>query len=230
MQGRNRQALVRAVGLVWAMAMPLIVGAQSAESLARQMLQACSGRASCAEADFYSGSFEWSENITADIGSSDNRSQSNRTMSITMVVTAGRVECRGGMTEQSQRWSSGMKVQDRQELGNIDGAGLIRIEFGRGGVHSVGSEDVELADDVPSYNIAVVCPSPTSTVTGDGERTITPGQPAGWGSSWEIQTYDCAGDFSQRSLSGSSTWNHPEADPVNGITGSVTVKWNLTKR
>lgn len=204
--------------------------AQTADSLGRLVLQACSGRATCAEADFYSGTFEWKESLTSSMGSGGDRSYSSRTLDIVMTVAAGRVGCRGAVTERSERWSSGTQMEDRHALGSIAGPGLIRIEFSEGGMHSVGGDEVELDDDAPSYNITVVCASPTMTVTGGGERVITPSEPARWGSSYEVQTYDWLGDFAQRGLSGTATWNHPDSDPINGVSGSVTVIWNLTKR
>jgi hypothetical protein len=149
----------------------------------------------------YSGTFEWSETLNARIGSGGDRSTSDRTVNISMVITDGQVLCYGSVNETSQRWSSGRLEEDRLARGDMAGAGLISIEFGEGGIHS-----------------------------GGGETVTTPAEAARSGSSWEIQTYDWLGDFSRPELKGSTTWDHPDADAVNGVTGSVTVKWNLVKR
>jgi hypothetical protein len=140
------------------------------------------------------------------------------------------VQCHGNVNEKTQRWSSGRLEQDSSGRGDMAGVGLIGIEFSEGGIHSVGGQEVELAEDTPSYNVTIACPSPTMTVTGGGETETTPAEEARWGSSWEIQTYDWPGDFETPELKGSTTWDHPDADPPNGITGSVTVKWNLVKQ
>jgi FkbM family methyltransferase len=166
------------------------------------------------EAQYYSGTFEWSETLDARIGSGGDRSESTRTVNISMVITAGHVQCYGSVNEKSQRWSSGLLEEDRLARGDMEGIGLVSVEFGEGGIHSVGGEEVELDDDAPSYNITIACPSPTMTVTGGGETETTPAEAASWGSSWEIQTYDWPGDFSRPGLKGSTTWDHGEVEPA----------------
>jgi hypothetical protein len=199
----------------------------------RDMLEACKGRATCAEADFYSGTFQWNEELTSSTGDGGDRSASSRKVNVSVLITSGRVECSGTIAEESRRWSSGRLEEDATRSGVIGGAGLIKIEFGTGGTHSVmgtdEDEEVELDSDAPSYNLTVVCPSPRMTSTGGGQTDITPSRPARWGSSEEFSTYHWLGDFDQPGLKGTSSWRHPDSDPANGVRGRVSVIWSLTK-
>lgn len=202
-------------------------------NLARDMLNACRGRATCAEADFYSGTLAWSEELTSDIRGGGNRSTSALRVLVNMVVTAGKVQCTGSFLAERKQWSGGTLEMDSKSSGPIAGPGLIKMEFDRGGTHTVmngtENEDVELGSDVPSYNLAVTCPSPTVTDVSAGETTVTRSEPARWGSSQERQTYSWPGSFTQSTLSGKSSYIHPDADPANGIQGTVTFTWSLTR-
>lgn len=199
----------------------------------RDMLEACKGRATCGMADFFSGTLQWDEELTANIGTGGDRSTSSDRRTVSVVITSGRVECRGTVAGESKRWSSGQLVEDATRRGVIAGPGLFQIEFATGGSHSVmgteEDEEVELDEDTPSYEVTVTCPSPEMTSTGGGQTEVTPARPARWGSSEQVSTYDWPGDFEQASLKGSSSWRHPDSDPANGITGKVTVTWSLIK-
>jgi hypothetical protein len=182
------------------------------------------------EARYYSGTFAWRETLTARNSSGSHRLAADHMVSISMVITDGVVMCRGGVDGKSQQWYSGALTEDSATHGIIDGIGIINIEFSEGGMHSVGPDEVELDEDTPSYNITITCPSPAVTSTGGGETIRTPAEDARQGSSWEIQTYDWPGAYLQSSLRGNATWNHPATDPVNGVTGTVTVEWDLVKQ
>ncbi len=201
--------------------------------LGRAMLDACRGRASCAEADFYTGTVGWSDLLTASGGSGGNTYASRRIATIDVTVTSGKVWCRGSIEAEEKQWSSGQLMVDVTRNGVIEGAGLIRIEFSVGGTHTVmgpeEDEEVELDPDTPSYNVTIVCPSAKMTSTGGGETVVTPSEPARWGSSYEFSSYDWPGDFSQGALKGTSEWRHPDSDPANGVGGTMSVTWSLTK-
>jgi hypothetical protein len=199
----------------------------------RDMRNACQGRATCSEADFYSGTFDWNEELTSEIVGRDNRSTSSRKVVVHMVISSGRVQCTGTLSDESKAWTAGKLTTDARTTGTINGPGLFRIEFDKGGSHSImgaaENEDVDLDPNQPSYRVAVTCPSPEATHTGGGETSVTPSQPARWGSSEERETYDWPGSFTERTLAGRSTYFHPDADPANGVRGTVTLSWSLTK-
>lgn len=197
--------------------------------LGRAMLDACRGRASCAEADFYTGTLGWSELLSASGGGGGNTYTSRRTATIEVKVTSGKAWCSGSIDEVEKQWSSGKLTMDATRTGVVAGPGLIGIEFGMGGTHSEVDEDVDLDPDTPSYNITIACPTAEMTITGGGETTVTPSEPARWGSSGEFSTYDWPGDFSQGGLKGTSSWSHPDSDPLNGVSGTMSVTWSLTK-
>ncbi len=230
---KRSRCAVTVLGLAAFVTARVAVAQVTPGNLARDMLSACRGRATCSEADFYSGTLTWNEELTSDIRGGGNRSTSALRILVKMVVTAGRVQCTGSFSSDRKQWRGGRLELDARSSGPIAGPGLIKMEFDRGGTHTVmkGSEneDVELGDDVPSYDIAVTCPSPTVTETSGGESTVTPSEPARWGSSQERQTYDWPGSLTQSTLSGTSYYIHPDADPANGIQGTVTFTWSLTK-
>jgi hypothetical protein len=117
-----------------------------------------------------------------------------------------RVACNGTETMTDE---GGTKVLKSQ------GTGLVAVEF----------KDDE--NQRPAYNITVACPSP-----GDAE---TPSQPAELGH-FDQQTYDqlkTSGGpriIPGVALIGSSRYENPAADSVNGVTGTVTVTWNLKRK
>jgi hypothetical protein len=209
------------------------ISAQSLDSLARGVLKACKGRATCTEADHYSGTVQWAEELNADIGGGGSRSLSHRRVTINMVITSGHVECHGSVEEDRKQWSAGRLEMDTKASGRLGGPGLFRVAFDKGGTHTVmgatEDEDVELDPNTPSYDITVACPSPALTQANGGQSQVTPAEPARWGSSYEMQTYDWPGSFDQKALSGKSTTRHPDSDEANGIRGTVTITWSLTK-
>jgi hypothetical protein len=95
-----------------------------------------------------------------------------------------------------------------------NGSGLVAVEF--------------KVDDTMRqvYNITVACPSP-----GNAD---TPSQRAELGH-FDQQTYDQQTTNAGVpvtpgvDLIGSSSYENPANDPVNGVTGTVTVKWNLKR-
>lgn len=204
--------------------------AQSAPAVAQSMTKACQGRATCSESDFYSGKLTWHEKLTADLGGgSGDSSTSRRTVSIDIVITSGAVQCQGTVTEEAKAWSSGQLTINETMKGVIAGPGIFKITFDKGGSHTVGDQDVDLNDNTPSYDVAVVCPAPEETHTSGSNTRVTPAEPAEWGSSYELHTYSWPGSFTTPALIGKSSYRHPDADPVNGVTGSVDVSWSLTK-
>lgn len=96
-----------------------------------------------------------------------------------------------------------------------NGSGLVAVEF---------KEDDTMRK---VYNITVACPSP-----GNAD---TPSERAELGhfdqQSYEQRTTAAGGPIVPGvDLVGSSSEENPANDPVNGITGTVTVKWNLKKK
>ncbi len=230
---KTRRATLALVGIGLAGPITSLLAQASPSGLADKMRNACQGRASCSEADFYSGTLDRKEELTSDIKSGDARSTSNLLVTVHVVVTSGKVECVGQYTLEEKAWTAGKITVDSKASGKINGPGLIHMTFEQGGSHSVmgatENEDVELDPNQLSYNVAVTCPSPAVTRTGGGQTSFTDSEPARWGSSQEFQTDHWPGALTQASLSGSSTYYHPDADPINGVGGKVSVLWSLNK-
>jgi len=89
--------------------------------------------------------------------------------------------------------------------GTSNGPGLVVVEIGRG---------MEDAPDQPWYSIAVACP------------TTRPAEMNGS----EYNTYRQKSVPEPKLLEGKIEEEHPDADPVNGVTGTIKMSWSLKRR
>jgi hypothetical protein len=87
---------------------------------------------------------------------------------------------------------------------SIRGGGLLVVEWGRG------TED---DPDAPWYRIAVACPGA--------------GGPAPADMTDAVETYKQPRRKGFAVLEGAVQEEHPDADPVNGVTGTWSLKWSL---
>ena len=120
---------------------------------------------------------------------------------VTVDVIRGVATCNGGAT------SSG---NGRTRSGTITGPGLIAVELETDSLRR------------PVYRITVACPTPSWPATPD--EPATPSEPAELGQN-EQKSYDQPMAPTTRILVGS--YSHPENDPINGVTGTITVGWEL---
>jgi hypothetical protein len=93
--------------------------------------------------------------------------------------------------------------------GTVSGPGLFAVEFERDSANQL------------VYRITAACP----TAAGMG----SPVQKAELGHHDQETYRQRATAIAQQVLKGSSNYPAPETDPVNGVTGTVQVTWNLTR-
>jgi len=88
----------------------------------------------------------------------------------------------------------------------IKGAGLLAVERGT---------SMEDAPDQPWYDITVSCPD------GDGSTPNIDNA--------QIKTYEQKDTSGFKTLAGKVEAEHPDADAVNGVTGTIRIEWSLTR-
>ena len=118
---------------------------------------------------------------------------------VQVAVNQGVAACGGTETETSNGQTT---------TATIGGTGLFAVEFNRGSNNQL------------EYVLTAACPAPP--------WMGAPGQPAELGHDpYQYIDPKPATAIGQASLSGSLTYPAPETDPANGVTGTVTVSWNL---
>jgi len=154
----------------------------------------------CNFAHLYSGSLSWKIDLRGVHGSNQ--------ISIEVTVDAGEAWCTGSEIETGPAgpWR-----------GTITGPGLIGVEF------------LSASGGKLEYRITVACPTPEFPDHADGSQGQA-SEPAELGNGYSIETYtQAAAEMNQLELSGGRTYPAPETDPVNGVTGSVSLTWKLTR-
>lgn len=162
---------------------------------------------SCNYAHLYSGSFSWQSDLDGPYG--------QHRKSVTVNVLNGVATCSGSMTD---------VIIDNQgnratRVGTILGDGLIGIEF----------EKDSAGRDV--YRISGACPSAHFPAT--PTTPAIPAEPAELGSSTYEESYQQpiprSSPFPPAALRGGRNVAHPDVDPANGVTGSMSVTWAFTR-
>ena len=119
---------------------------------------------------------------------------------VTVTVKDGAANCLGTVRETSNGQTTS---------GTVSGPGLFAVEFERDSANQV------------VYRITAACP----TAAGMG----SPVQKAELGHH-DMETYQQRpATIGQKSLKGSSNYPAPETDPVNHVTGTVQVTWDITR-
>ena len=119
---------------------------------------------------------------------------------VTVGVKNGVADCVGTVKETSNGQTT---------TGTIAGAGLFAVEFERDSANQL------------VYRITAACP----TAAGMG----SPVQRAELGHH-DMETYQQrATTIGQKVIQGASNYPAPETDPVNGVTGTGQVTWNITR-
>ena len=93
------------------------------------------------------------------------------------------------------------------KTGQIIGPGLLAVEF---------TKD---ANGKLVYEITAACPTPAYP----GEVV----QPAELGVTIGLESYEQPATSKRMNLQGGSTYPAPETDPLNGVSGTVSVTWNF---
>jgi hypothetical protein len=152
----------------------------------------------CNYAHLYDGTFSWRIHLQGQAGSDE--------LGLQVAITAGKAECTG--TQVSRTADGGSWT------GSIVGPGLLGVEF-------VSDPMYPLA-----YRITVACPSARFPDHADGSKGRA-SQPAELGTSYSIETDRQPARVAGEPLSGALTYPAPETDPANGVSGAVSVQWNL---
>jgi hypothetical protein len=170
-------------------------------------------------AALFSGSFEWGSILK---GGNANV-QVNIKEDVTVTIQAGKASCSGTRTE----FTRVERESETQVNTRITGPGLVAVEYG-----------TNTTDDPkgPFYSITVACPSPAgeeiTTSLRTGERTVTKilaKPPDRFNGSQAHSSYERSGTERDVELRGTTTDENPDADAANGMTGTLTVTWQLTK-
>jgi len=161
----------------------------------------------CNYAPLWTGTFSWTSVLNGP------GSQYNETVQVDVVQ--GVAFCTGGATSSEN---------GRSLTGRITGPALFAVEF--------------LQDPMYPwvYRITVACPTPHWPATEDA--AATPSRPAELGhNEYGSERQPAASTAmtlehlvaSLAKLEGSITYPSPDVDPLNGVTGNVTVSWNLRR-
>lgn len=116
---------------------------------------------------------------------------------VTVTVKDGVASCNGGATD---------TFQGHTTVGSMSGNGLIGVEFLRDDTYRL------------KYKITVACPTP--------DFPSAPGRPA------ELGHYEQTSDEQEASgygidLKGSMAYPSPDTDALNGVSGTVSISWDL---
>jgi hypothetical protein len=157
----------------------------------------------CNYAHLYSGTFNWTIGLSG--------SAASYRESVQVDVRNGVAVCNGSAIDTDQ---------GRTRTGAITGRGLIAVEFLDQYVDSLRAHRL-------AYRITAACPSPDWPATDDA--AATPSRPAELGQG-EQSSYDqpATGGIGMN-LDGSSSSPNPDADPSNGVTGLISVRWSLKR-
>ena len=165
----------------------------------------------CNYGHFYSGTFNWTSNLTGPGNSS------SETVSVTVVD--GVATCNGSATSNSPPMNN---YPGRSTKGTVTGTGLFAVEFVRDTVINPTNKANNTTRLV--YRVTVACPSPSWPATVDGPAT--PSRPAELGDFFQ-QSYNQPATAVGMDLIGSISYPAPETDQVNGVVGAVKVDWSL---
>lgn len=181
---------------------------------------------SCNYAEFYTGTVHRHSIIQVQGDKQASGIVSTFTEDLTVEVKEGRAVCRGAVLGLEESWSRGRVEGRRRRGGTISGEGLFAIELGRG------TED---NPDQPFVQIRIACPTAAGLDTlesllNGGPIQVKPfasDPPDMDGNGWYTGEQPTQADY--RVLTGRFSEEAPEADPVNGVTGTITFDWSLTR-
>jgi hypothetical protein len=187
-------------------------GTATASLTGTAVAPACTNRVVfCNYGHFYSGTFNWTSNLTGP-GSS-----SSETVSVTVID--GVATCNGSATSTSPPMNN---YPGRSTKGAVTGIGLFAVEFVRDTVVNPTNKANNTSRLV--YRVTVACPSPSWPATVDGPAT--PSRPAELGDFFQ-QSYNQPATAVGMDLVGSISYPAPEVDALNGVNGAVQVNWSL---
>jgi hypothetical protein len=168
----------------------------------------------------YSGTVSWSKSLITQQSTLSASRQDRRVESVRVTVFSGRATCAG--TVEENRNSTG-DVPTRGKLrAAITGPALFAVEFDKD------------ASGKLYYLVTVACASEAGltarSTSGPARRMETTSSPHR--RSWMGARCRATSSWRRRwasNLAGSITFTHPDEDRLNGVTGTVTVRWDLKK-
>jgi hypothetical protein len=168
----------------------------------------------------YSGTVSWSKSLVVHQTSPTATNSERHTETVNVTVTRGQATCAGTMEENREATGD---VPTRGKLrAAITGKALFAVEF---------SKDENGKD---YYLVTVACASAAGTdstlnlktgVWDGNEITSTPPELDGR----EMQSDKQPATSIGMNLSGTNTFTHPDEDRLNGVSGTITVKWDLKR-
>jgi hypothetical protein len=182
---------------------------------------------SCNYAEHYSGTIQRHSELRVEGDRKAGGMVSLITEDLTVEIQDGQAVCRGSVHEREESWVNGRIEGRRRRGGTIAGAGLVAIELG------IGTED---QPGEPYVRISLACPTAAGSDTTEDllngapmeVNDFTSEPPAMDSNGWVTEKQPT--DAGYRVLKGRTSEDAPETDPVNGVTGTVTFEWSLTRR
>lgn len=218
--------LAAALALLAGSAAPAAAQQPPPDVCRRQLVQ-------CNYAHHFSGTITWEARlrINEDKALANARVLDDRE-EITVTVADGAASCTSSERKaDGTTYEYGKAVAEGHDSASYNGPGLVTVEFGRG---IEGDPDRGTADqpDQDWYQIRFACPvvggRRLAVDLRTGERTINaiPAEAPALDHN-DMEIYPKPDKSKGLVLEGSETYEPPEADPVNGVSGTVTVRWSL---
>lgn len=177
----------------------------------------------CNYAHHYSGTFNWSSVLTTRIvGSAGEQTDARAYVQVIVTVVAGVAYCAGSTSDSSASRQNGSLVRVHEMNGAVSGPGIFSIEFPKRNGKLV-------------YDITAWCPTAKGSTTDTDFRTGETGttdftaNPAREGGSGGMKIDPESAAALGIDLAGTRTITHPDADPANGVTGTLTTAWSFTR-
>ena len=179
---------------------------------------------SCNYADQYSGTFSWSSVLVTRSGDpSGPEYKALATASVKVRLTKGLAFCTGSQSDSTMSLEGGRLDELRETLGTISGPGIFAIEFF--------GDNGQLA-----YKVTAWCPTGQGTLITKNYRTRETttanfkASPAKVGGSGGMEIDPQPASAIGMDLAGSLPGRvHPDADPLNGVSGTLDITWSLKR-
>ncbi len=179
---------------------------------------------SCNYADHYSGTFSWSAALVTKSGNSSGPEyKALATTTVKVTLTNGLAYCAGSQSDSTMSTEAGRLDELRETIGTISGPGMFSIEFFE--------DNGQLA-----YRVTAWCPTGQGTLTTTNYRTRETttasfkANPARVGGSGGMEIDPQPASAIGIDLAGSIPGRvHPDADPLNGVSGTLDIAWSLKR-
>lgn len=173
----------------------------------------------CNYGALYTGTMSWSKLLVLQQQTATSSNLVRRTETVNVTVTRGEAVCSGTLVE--DRATTGDDPTRGKLRATILGKALFAVEFGK-------------SNGMDYFLVTVACPSEAGTDSTQNLKSLL------WSGNTiestlpELDGREMESDKQPATsigmnLIGTITYPHPEVDPVNGVSGTVTVKWDLKR-